>query len=195
MEAKIKQRRRKRYVLDNWHRTLRASLVDERNCIPISILFGSNFDKLGHDGGSLTRPPPSATLGPRLTRIQNGGGARVCTTLFSPEIEFQHRLPVSRRFSDNYFFAKSGDLDQTIRLPPFDDRRFVEGARGGTGYVRGVRVSFSRLGAELRGGDPFAMQVTPQPPLEVSSSFGWPLPIRVNVHERVGAAVCEAARV
>lgn len=76
-----------------------------------------------------------------------------CTSL---GIEF-HRPPISRRLSGNYFFAKSGDLDQVIRLP-LDDRRFVEGCER-----KGVRI-LSRLGAELYGRGPFAMQVNSTPP-------------------------------
>lgn len=47
-------------------------------------------------------------------------------------------------------------------FPLSNDRRFVEGAMRKK-YIY-IYIFLSRLGAELRGGDPFAMQVTPHPP-------------------------------
>lgn len=101
------------------------------------------------------RPSP-----PLLTRIQNGGEPRVhipCNRISTPSSRYIR----NSAHRNNYFFAKSGDLDQAILdFPPSNDRRFVEGAM----RKKYIYIFLSRLGAELRGGDPFAMQVTPHPP-------------------------------
>lgn len=87
--------------------------------------------------------------------------SRACT---SPAIEFQRR-PLAIygiRLIEIIIFSRNPGISirRFSTFPLSNDRRFVEGAM----RKKYIYIFLSRLGAELRGGDPFAMQVTPHPP-------------------------------
>lgn len=103
----------------------------------------------------------------RLTRIQNGGEPRSARACTSPAIEFQHRRR-SRRclcLYTNSVIIFSRNLGISIgrfSTFPFERSTTRRGCDEKRTYI--YIYILSRLGAELRGGDPFAMQVTPHPP-------------------------------
>lgn len=128
----------------------------------------SNFDiiviVLGNRVRGFHRHPCS-----RLTRIQNGGearsGARVhipCNRISTPSSFSSSSLSIRYTNSIIIFSRNLGISIRRSSTFPFERSTIRRGCDEKGIYI--YIYILSRLGAELRGGDPFAMQVTPHPP-------------------------------